>query len=420
MIDWPLVTLETIAVDVQPGFACQPTDDPGGIPQLRTNNVSPLGGIDLSETKRVPANDAWIKRYSLKPGDVLFNNTNSPALVGKTALFDEDGLFLFSNHMTRIRVATDIAEPRYVAHYLHWVWKRGILLGLITQWVNQAAINRRQLSAIQLPLPPLAEQRRIVEILDQAHRLRSLRAEADANANRILPALFIKMFGDPATNPMKWLTKQVGDVCNIVSGATPKTNRSEFWGGGIPWATPKDLSALEGWSLDRTERTLTDEGLASCSATMMPEKSVLLSSRAPIGLIAVAGVPMCTNQGFKNLVCGPDIDPWYLFGWCNLRRTFLQSLGRGATFKEISKRIVESVELPVPPIKEQRRFREILESLMSIERERRRSMRRVAALLDVLFNRAFSGDLTASWRGRHVEELLREMRRSGTVVDAAP
>ena len=420
MIDWPLVTLETIAVDVQPGFACQPTDDPGGIPQLRTNNVSPLGGIDLSETKRVPANDAWIKRYSLKPGDVLFNNTNSPALVGKTALFDEDGLFLFSNHMTRIRVATDIAEPRYVAHYLHWVWKRGILLGLITQWVNQAAINRRQLSAIQLPLPPLAEQRRIVEILDQAHRLRSLRAEADANANRILPALFIKMFGDPATNPMKWLTKQVGDVCNIVSGATPKTNRSEFWGGGIPWATPKDLSALEGWSLDRTERTLTDEGLASCSATMMPAKSVLLSSRAPIGLVAVASIPMCTNQGFKSLVCDPEIEPWYLFGWCELRRTFLQSLGRGATFKEISKRIVESVELPVPPIKEQRRFREILESLMSIERERRRSMRCVAALLDVLFNRAFSGDLTASWRGRHVEELLREMRRSGTVVDAAP
>ena len=421
MTDWPRVALETIAVDVQPGFACQPTDDPSGIPQLRTNNVSPLGGIDLSETKRVPANDAWIKRYSLKPGDVLFNNTNSPALVGKTAIFDEDGLFLFSNHMTRIRLAIDIAEPAYVAHYLHWVWKRGILRGLITQWVNQAAINRRQLSTIKLPLPPLAEQRRTVEILDQAHRLRGLRAEADANANRILPALFIKMFGDPATNPMKWPTKQVGDVCNIVSGATPKTNRSEFWGGGIPWATPKDLSALEGWSLDSTERTLTDEGLASCSATMMPEKSVLLSSRAPIGLVAIAGVPMCTNQGFKNLVCGPDIDPWYLFGWCKLRRTFLQSLGRGATFKEISKRIVECVELPLPPMQKQRRFREILESLMSIDRERSRSARRVTELLDVLFGRAFSGALTASWRGRRLEGAIRETQRpERTLADAAP
>ena len=65
MTDWPRVALETIAADMQPGFACQPTGDPSGIPQLRTNNVSPIGGIDLSETKRVPANDAWIKRYSL-------------------------------------------------------------------------------------------------------------------------------------------------------------------------------------------------------------------------------------------------------------------------------------------------------------------------------------------------------------------
>ena len=118
-----------------------------------------------------------------------------------------------------------------------------------------------------------------------------------------------------------------------------------------------------------TQRTLTEDGLASCSATMMPEQSVLLSSRAPIGLVAVSGVPMCTNQGFKNLVCGPEIEPWYLFGWCRLRRTFLQSLGRGATFKEISRRIVESVELPVPPIKEQRHFREILDSLMSVEHQ---------------------------------------------------
>ena len=99
---------------------------------------------------------------------------------------------------------------------------------------------------------------------------------------------------------------------------------------------------------------------------MVPEGSVLLSSRAPIGLVAVAGVPMCTNQGFKNLVCGPDVDPWYLFGWCKIRTTYLQSLGRGATFEEISKRIVESIELPLPPMQRQRRFRSRLMNLTSI------------------------------------------------------
>jgi restriction endonuclease S subunit len=309
-------------------------------------------------------------------------------------------------------------ESRYLAWCLHFHADRIADLAGSTTFKE---VSKNALKSFRIPRPPVCEQRRIVEILDQADRLRRLWTEADIKADRLLPALFLGMFGDPATNPMGWPNKRIGDVCTIVSGATPKTNRSEFWGGGIPWATPKDLSVLEGWSLNHTERTLTGDGLASCSATMMPEKSVLLSSRAPIGLVAVSGVPMCTNQGFKSLVCGPDVDPWYLFGWCKLRRMFLQSLGRGVTFKEISKRIVESVELPVPPIKEQRHFREILESLMSIERERRRSVRRFVTLLDVLSNQAFSGDLTASWRSRHMKELFREMKRlERSAADAAP
>ena len=264
---------------------------------------------------------------------------------------------------------------------------------------------------VEVPLPPLAEQRRIVEILDQADNLRRLRAEADAKANRILPSLFVRMFGDPATNPMQWPVKRIGEVCDVVSGATPKTEHPEFWGGGIPWATPKDLSELDGWSLDRTARTLTGEGLTSCSAAMVPEGSVLLSSRAPIGLVAVAGVPMCTNQGFKNLVCGPDVDPWYLFGWCKIRTTYLQSLGRGATFREISKRIVGSIELPLPPMQRQRRFRSRLMNLTSIHRARIQSARRIADLFGVLLGRAFSGSLTASWREAHLDEVLQERQQ---------
>src|SRR5262245_24814221 len=110
---------------MQPGFACQPTDDLGGLPQLRTNNVSPDGRIDLAEVKRVPRAAAEINRYALSPGDILFNNTNSPALVGKTALFEEQGDYVFSNHMTRIRIDRRLGEPSYVARFLHWSWAQG-------------------------------------------------------------------------------------------------------------------------------------------------------------------------------------------------------------------------------------------------------------------------------------------------------
>ena len=133
-------------------------------------------------------------------------------------------------------------------------------------------------------------------------------------------------------------------------------------------------------------------------------------------LVAVAGVPMCTNQGFKNLICGPDVDPWYLFGWCKIRTTYLQSLGRGATFKEISKRIVESIELPLPPMQRQRRFRSKLMNLTSIHRARIQSAQRIADLFGVLLGRAFSGSLTASWREAHMDEILQKMEQKASRI----
>ena len=350
MTDWPSVTLETIAVDVQPGFACQPTDDPSGIPQLRTNNVSPLGGIDLSGTKRVPANDAWIKRYSLKPGDVLFNNTNSPALVGKTALFDEDGLFLFSNHMTRIRLATDIAEPGYVAHYLHWVWKRGILRGLITQWVNQAAINRRQLSAIQLPLPPLAEQRRIVEILDQANRLRRLRDEADAKSNRILPALLVRALGSPANWRSEPPCRPLGEFVDPVSGATPSKKTERFWSGEVPWVSPKDMKTdFLSDSQDHVSQAAVDEtnlNVIEQGSALIVVRGMILARDIPV---AINRNPVTINQDMKALVPKTkEITGAYIWATLHLARQKLQMLVRTAGHGTRKLDTPDLMQFPIP------------------------------------------------------------------------
>ena len=103
--------------------------------------------------------------------------------------------------------------------------------------------------------------------------------------------------------PKGWTEAALGDVCKIVSGATPKTGVGSFWGGGIKWATPKDLSDLKGAKfLYDTPRSLTGSGLSSCGANVLPAGSVLFSSRAPIGLTAINRVPVATNQGFKSLI----------------------------------------------------------------------------------------------------------------------
>ena len=404
MMGWNVATIADVC---EPAELRDPRRDPAG--EFHYVDIS---GIDrtckvIAEHQTLLGVDAPSRaRKAIRKNDVLVStvrpNLNAVAMV--PAYLDGH---IASTGFCVLRPNPTFIEPRYLFY-------RTITPGFVTALVAQVrgasypAVSDRDVMQVEVPLPPLAEQRRIVEILDRADDLRRLRAEADAKANRILPSLFVRMFGDPATNSMHWPIKRIGEVCDVVSGATPKTERPEFWGGGIPWATPKDLSELDGWSLDRTARTLTGEGLASCSAAMVPEGSVLLSSRAPIGLVAVAGVPMCTNQGFKNLVCGPDVDPWYLFGWCKIRTTYLQSLGRGATFKEISKRIVESIELPLPPMQRQRRFRSRLMNLTSIHRTRIQSARRIAALFGVLLGRAFSGSLTASWREAHMDEILQE------------
>jgi type I restriction enzyme S subunit len=306
-----------------------------------------------------------------------------------------------------------VLDRKYLFYYLttQYEYLRSVHRGSGIPHLDPTHLHR-----CRIPLPSLSEQRRIVEILDQADRLRRLRAEADAKADRILPALFINMFGDPTTNPMGWPVRTIGELCDVVSGATPKSNRREYWGGGIPWATPKDLSTLDDWVLESTERTLTDEGLASCSATRMPKEAVLLSSRAPIGLVAIAGISMCTNQGFKSLVCRQGVDPWYVFAWCKLRSDYLESLGRGATFKEISKRIVEHVEIPVPPADVQRRFRNVVEDLRSQRLPTRKVRQRMNELHALLLRRAFSGSLTASWREAHMKELLQEMEKQAKAL----
>ena len=385
MNSWPVVEVGSIA-DVVMG------QSPPGETYNNSRDGLPFfqGKADFGH--RSPTARKWCSqpKRTAEPGDILLS-VRAP--VGPTNVASE--LSCIGRGLAAVRVRDDRVEQDYLR--LFFKHHEGAL-ALRGQGSTFDAIGRRDIERLEIPLPPTEEQRRIVRVLDEADRLRRLRAEADAKAARILPALFLKMFGDPATNPMRWPERTLGDLCQVVSGATPKTNQTEYWGGSIAWATPKDLSDLDGWMLQRTERTLTAEGYASCSATMMPEGAVLLSSRAPIGLVAVSGIPICTNQGFKSLVCGPEVDPWYVFAWCQLRRSFLNSLGHGATFKEVSGSIVKGVSLPTPPIADQRRFRARLERLHRLRNEAHAAAKRLDVLFSQMLNQAFSRGLQASGR----------------------
>lgn len=139
----------------------------------------------------------------------------------------------------------------------------------------------------------------------------------------------------------------IKDVCNVVTGSTPKSNVPEYWNGNIKWITPAEISE-DSFIVNDTVRHITEEGVRSTGLKSFPKGTVILSSRAPIGKVAIAGCEMYCNQGFKNIICGIQIYNEYLYWFLKSKSEYLNSLGRGATFKEISKNIVDNIEVPLP------------------------------------------------------------------------
>lgn len=203
----------------------------------------------------------------------------------------------------------------------------------------------------------------------------------------------------------------LSSVARIVSGGTPKTGEASFWNGDIPWATPKDLSGLASVEIHSTPRLITEAGLRNSSAEILPENSVLFSSRAPIGLLAINTTPMATNQGFKSFVPDPEkLDSRYLYRWLEANRAELQNMGVGATFKEVSKAIVSRLVIPLPPLDEQRRIAAILDKADELRAKRRQALARLDALTQSIFHSIF-GDLTDE---QHIP--LRDAVAPGTIV----
>ncbi|EJF51860.1 restriction endonuclease S subunit [Saprospira grandis DSM 2844] len=152
-----------------------------------------------------------------------------------------------------------------------------------------------------------------------------------------------------------WKKVKLGEVCEIVSGSTPKRNNVEYWEEGIiPWVTPKDLSKLNTRFLEDIPEYITELGYRSCSTTLLPTNSLLFSSRAPIGHIAINKEPVCTNQGFKSFVPKTMLDVHYLYYTMYFFKEQVQALGTGSTFKEVSKRVISDFQIPLPPLAEQK------------------------------------------------------------------
>ncbi len=202
-----------------------------------------------------------------------------------------------------------------------------------------------------------------------------------------------------------WEIKKLGEVCEIVSGSTPKTNIPEYWvNGHLKWVTPAEISNDTKY-IYNTERCITQKAVEETGLKPFPKDTVLLSSRAPIGKVAIAGNEMYCNQGFKNFICNKSlIFPTFLFYFLKAKNEYLNSLGRGATFKEISKKIVQNVEIPIPPLPVQESIVKELDLLHHLKELQKQQLAEYDNLAQSTFYSLF-GDPIENEKGWEIRKL---------------
>jgi type I restriction enzyme, S subunit len=397
MTGWQTAALSDVLADANSGFACgeDPTD---GVFQFRMNNITTEGQLDFSKKRRVPRDTRSLESFFVEPGDILFNATNSPELVGKSAFFPgHDEPAVFSNHFLRLRPREDKLDGRYLARWLVLQFQRRVFQGMCRQWVNQATVGRDSLLGLQMPLPPLAEQRRIAEVLDCAEALRAKRRAAFAKLDTLTQSIFLDMFGDPATNPKGFPIRQLTDLVreddtinygvvqpgDDLDEGVPLVRVGDLLGGRISHAALKRIApTIE--SAYKRSRLRGDEILVSCVGSI---GVVALADETARGFNiarAVARVPL--GEGASRLFMAAYLKTDFV------QRYFINEL-RTVSQPTLNIKQLSETAVVLPPFSMQREFACLVDAVEKLKAIHSASLAELDALFASLQNRAFRGEL---------------------------
>lgn len=248
------------------------------------------------------------------------------------------------------------------------------------------ANNWTSIANYEFELPSIDKQKEIAKKVWAAYNLKKSYRKLLSATQEMVKSQFIEMFGDPMTNSKGWVEYgKINHYAQIVLGSTPNSKEASYWDGDIKWITPAEMTE-ESYYIYDTDRHITEDGVKSASLTLLPYRSVLFSTRAPIGKVGLVGSPMYCNQGFKNFICGDKLNPVYLYYTLIYKREYLVSLGTGTTFKELSKRTVEGLDIAIPPLYLQEQFENIYHQADKSEFELRKSIEAIDQVIKSLIN----------------------------------
>ena len=354
--DWKETTLGEVATIVNGSTPStkKPEYWGGDIPWITTTELTACddGFIDSSIRNITPrAIDSGGARI-VRSGATLLGTT---ATIGTAALAVVDTSF-------NQQISGLLPKSGRVLDEFLFLWARGNRthlndLSAGTSFKRISTVNLKNLSFM---LPPLAEQKRMVDVVSSVDTyIDALQQQADSARtarNAVLHEL-LSAGGDD------WTETTLGDIAEVVGGGTPSTTKEEFWDGDVIWLTPTEVTAIDGKVISDSKRKITKAGLQSSGARVLPKGTVILTSRASVGFVALAGTELTTNQGFQSLIPSERVDGVFLMFWIQINRAEFESRSAGSTFKEISKSNVKSIAIKLPPLVEQKRIVDVVSSI---------------------------------------------------------
>ncbi len=409
--EWGFDVLKNNCKNIQYGFTQSASLDEVGPKFLRITDIQDK----IIDWKNVPfceISESDHKKYKLVPGDIIIARTG--ASTGTNTIFKE-GMSdsVFASYLIKVQTNEKL-DPFFVHHYLQSGFYKEYVAGILGGSAQPNA-NAQQLTEVEIPIPSIAEQTRIAEILSSLDDKIELNRQINANLEKIASALFKRWFVDfefPDENgkpykssggkmvelelgeiPRGWKVGVTADIMTIKGGSTPSTSENKYWENGlINWATPKDLSGLKSIVLLDTEKRITEAGLKKISSGLLPVGTLLLSSRAPIGYITMAAIPVAINQGFIAINCTDEHSEFILF-WLKANVDLIKSKANGSTFLEINKATFRQIGICIPQANILEAFHEVVFGIVNNLKNSELEIQKLIAIRDSLLPRLMNGKI---------------------------
>jgi type I restriction enzyme S subunit len=387
--------VEDLFLQIKNGMSIKQSNDAGGLPITRIETIADAE-INLDRVGFAGVDEKLAKKFLLEEGEILFSHINSITHIGKCALYKkEHGRLVHGMNLLSFKPNEKIIFPKFALYSLRSQQFKDQLAKSIKKAVNQASVSIGDIKKIKLRIPPLAEQKRIAAILDQAEEIRRKRIQAIEKLDQLAQSTFIEMFGDRKANPKRFTVKRLNEITTISSGSTPSRSTNGYMNGTVPWVKTAEVDGLE---IHDTEEKLTEDGLSSIGNKLNPIDSIVVAmygqgkTRGRVGLLKTIAA---TNQACGVIKPDKSFLPNFMFWQLHLAYADLRALGRGGNQENLNLQLLGNFEVLLPHLNEQEIYSNFIKCLLRQKNKMQFFNDNLSSLSKSLQHQAFSTGFNA-------------------------